>query len=928
MRKFIYLLILLLVYSSVTVAQSATLQGFIKDSSENKFLENSVVSLIRKSDSVLIDFARTDDKGQFKLNNLSAGSYFLLVSYPKYADYVEDIKLEENSHLNLNYLFIIPKSQLLEEVIVRQRIAAIRMKGDTLEYRADSFAVKEGATVEDLLKKLPGIQVNKNGEITAQGERVQKVLVDGEEFFSDDPAVVTQNLRADAVENVQVFDKKSDQATFTGIDDGEKTKTINLKLKEDRKKGMFGKAKLSGGTPGWFENDFMINSFKGKRKIAAFGTMSNTGKAGLNWQDNDRFGGGSNMQYDEEEGFFYSFSESDEFNTWGGRYNGEGLPTAWTGGVHYSNKWRSDKNHLNGNYRYYKQNIEVEGNTFSQFILPDTQYFNNESRYTYNQNVRHQLNGFYDVQLDSSSSVKVYVSGQQTVGVNAAKYLGNSLNEDSMVVNNNQRILNSEGNKKNFNSNLIWRKKLEKKGRTISLSLDQALNDNLTDGLLQSRIEYFNPMGFIDSFQVVDQKKINSLKSLTFNSKVAYTEPLSSVTSLEVNYGYRLSNSEALRNSFNKSSAPNGKYDVIDSLFSNDYQFRFNTHSTGLTLRVNKKKLSYSFGTNVSFADFTQRDLKADTAYSYSFTNLFPRATFRYSFTPQRRISFNYNGSTRQPSLEQIQPILDNANPLNVQVGNPNLKQEFRHNISFNANDFKILSNRNVYVSGNFAYTDNAISTSTFVDKGVRTTQFVNVSGNNTFNTWIGYWFQIKKIKLNLGFNGGGSVSKFNNYVDGIKNVNTNRSLNIGLNAYYDKENKFSFYANPGFSMNYSRSSINPNLVTQYWTSDNQVGTSVFLPLKIELNTDATLSFRQKTQVFNRDLNVVKWNAFIGKKFWKNNAGEFRVSVFDILDQNIGFQRNASSNFVSENTYNTIRRYWLATFIWNFNKNGIGGGSN
>lgn len=928
MKKLILAAAFMAILAIPAVAQRGPVSGSLVDTSDNRSLQHAVISLIRKSDSTLMHFARSDESGKFILPLVDTGTYILLVTYPQYADYADVLAVNTSSSRQLKPIILTPKSQLLEEVIVRQGIAAIRMKGDTLEFRADSFAVREGANVEELLKKLPGIQVNRNGEITAQGERVQKVLVDGEEFFSDDPAVVTQNLRADAVENVQVFDKKSDQATFTGIDDGEKTKTINLKLKEDRKTGVFGKAKVAGGTPGWFENEAMINAFKGKRKVAAFGTMSNTGKAGLNWQDNDRFGGGDNVQYNEEEGYFYSFAQSDEFNTYGGRYNGEGLPTAWTGGVHYSNKWNSDKNHVNGNYRYYKQNIEIGGSTISQFILPDSQYFNDEQRYTYNQNIRHSLNGFYDMQLDSSSNVKLYVSGQQTMGRSLARYEGQSLNEDSALVNDNSRLLNSDGDRTQFNTNLIWRKKLAKAGRTISLSVDQLLNENETDGLLQSRIDYYNLVGLVDSSQLVDQKKLNSFRTMSINSRIAYTEPITSTTFLEVNYGYRISNSEALRNSFNRSPGAEGKYDILDSLFSNDYRFRFNTHSTGLNLRVNKKKLTYSFGSNVSLADFTQTDLNADTAYRYSFVNLFPRASFRYNFTSQRRVQVNYNGSTRQPTLEQIQPVFDNANPLNVQVGNPNLKQEFRHNVSFFVSDYKVLSSRSIYLNGNIAYTENAISTSTFIDKGVRTTQFVNVSGNQTMNAWLGYYLQLRKVKLNVGFNGGLTASRFNNFVDGRQNTNTNRSMNASISIFHDKEKKYSLYVNPAISMNYSRSSLNPDIVTRFWTSDSHVGGNLFLPAKFEAGTDAALNFRQKTEVFNRDVNAIRWNAFLAKKFWKNNAGEFRLSVFDILDQNIGLQRNATSNFITENSYNTIRRYWLASFTWNFNWSSAGTPSN
>ena len=918
MRKLTILLLGLLSYYYGS-AQQITLKGKLKDTSDNKILHQAVVQLVRTSDSVLVAFSRAGTQGQFSIGNLDTGKYLLWATYPNYADFVEPIDLRKD--LDIGEVILTPKSQLLEEVIIKQRIAAIRMKGDTLEFRADSFAVREGANVEELLKKLPGITVNKNGEITAQGEKVQKVLVDGEEFFSDDPAVVTQNLRADAVENVQVFDKKSDQAAFTGIDDGEKTKTINLKLKEDRKKGVFGKARVAGGTPDWFENEGMINSFKGKRKMAAFGTMANTGKAGLNGRDADKFGGSSNnMEYNEEDGFFYSFSTEDEFNTWGGRYNGEGLPRAWTAGAHFSNKWDNDKNHINGNYRYYKQNIEVEGNNFSQFITKDTQYFNNEARKTYNQNIRNQVIGFYEVKMDSSSSIKINVTGSHVSGKSASRFDGNSLDEDSSLVNTNLRQLSSDGTKQTFNSSIIYRKKFKKTGRTLSLSMDQTYNDQNTNGFLLSDIDFYDGSGNQMNSIMVDQQKLNKNNQLGINSKISYTEPLFKNSFVELNYSYRLSNSEAERISYNKSNE--GKYDILDSIYSNDYRFRFSTHSSGVNFRVNTKKLNYSVGTNVAFTDFNQTDLGRNNVYKYSYTNLFPKASFRYKIKPQTGFSLNYNGSTNQPTLQQIQPILDNSNTLNIQIGNPNLKQEFRHSLNFNFNDFKILSGRSIWISGGYQATDNAISTSSFVSKGVRTTQYVNVSGNYNFSVWAGYWLNFKKLNLRVGLSSGFNSGKFNNYIDSLKNTNNNKSVDLSINFNLYKDNKYDIYLRPGWAYNNSRSSINPSAVTKYWTSESEAGATVQITKKLEINSELNVNIRQRTQVFTRNVNNTKWNAYIAQKFWKNNTGEIRLSVFDILDQNIGFSRNSQSNFILENTYNTIRRYWLVSFTWNFSSNG------
>lgn len=929
MRRLFATLVIVLAGYQFSFAQSASIRGVVSDTLNKASLQHAVISAIRKSDSVLVAFTRSGPSGEFNLKNLPAGKFILRVTFPKYADFIDELTVADGQSTDLGKINLILKSQLLAEVVVTQKLGAIRIKGDTTVYLADSFKVKEGANVEELLKKMPGIQVNKNGEITAQGEKVEKVLVDGEEFFSDDPAVVTQNLRADAVKTVQVFDKKSDQATFTGIDDGEKTKTINLQLKEDRKRGFFGKAKLAGGTPNSFENEAMLNAFKGKRKAAVFGTMANTGTAGLNWQDNEKFGGGSNMQYNEEEGYFYSMFESDEFNTWGGRYNGEGLPTAWTAGAHFSNKWNSDKRNVNINYRYYKQNISVEGLRKTQTILPNAQYFANEARNTFNQNIRHQLNGFYDFMLDSFSSFKLTVSGMRTRGRSFANYEGLTVNENDRKINESRRKLSSDGEKQAFNSSLLFRHRFQKKGRTLSVNVDQTYNANETEGFLTFDNLLYDTSGTFLKRDTVDQRKLNSIKSFAINSKASYTEPLSKTTFLEINYGYRVNNSEGLRNTFNKTIVGNSpKYESRDSLFSNDYQFRINTQTGGLNLRVNKKNFVYSLGGNISYAKFRQTDLTTDSLFTYSYLNLFPRASFRYNLGPQRRLSLNYNGNTRQPSLEQIQPIRENTDPMNIQIGNADLKQEFRHNISLNFSDYKVLTSRSVWVSGSFSFVDNAISSSSTVDSvNRRTNQYVNVDGNYNLNLWMGYWFQIKKWKLNVGINGGGFVSKFNNFVNNQKNVNDNSSFNVHVDFWHEKENKYSIRFAPGVSRNTSKSSLRPDVVTRYWTSDSDIEGTVFLPWKLELKSVVTFSLRQKTDVFSRDLNTVRWNAYLAKKFWKNNAGEVRLSVFDILDQNLGFQRNATSNFISENTYNTIRRYWLVSFTWNFTRNAATAGT-
>ncbi|MGC4234192.1 MAG: hypothetical protein QM594_14525, partial [Niabella sp.] len=341
MRKFLTLL-LVIVFAAPALAQTTNIKGTLVDSADKKSLQNTVVALLNSRDSALVDFARAGAGGTFQLNAADTGSYILLITHPYFADYTDKLQMEPGKPLDLGFINMLSKSKLLEEVVVKGG-APIRIKGDTTIYTADSFKVREGANVEELLRKLPGVQVDRNGQITALGEKVERFLVDGEEFFGSDPGIATKNLRADIVKDVQVYKGKSDQAAFTGIDDGQSKQTMNLVLKEDKKKGYFGKIEAGGGLknnnqPGdqhKFNNALMLNAFKAKRKIAAYGIMSNTGKLNLDWNDRNKYGGGSDVQTTDDGGIYMTSM---------GDYNrSDGIPTNWNAGIHYNNKFNEDK---------------------------------------------------------------------------------------------------------------------------------------------------------------------------------------------------------------------------------------------------------------------------------------------------------------------------------------------------------------------------------------------------------------------------------------------------------------------------------------------------------------------------------------------------------------------------------------------------------
>ncbi|XZF13145.1 TonB-dependent receptor [Chitinophagaceae bacterium MMS25-I14] len=929
--RLLLMLLLCICLNNARAQQTYSIKGSVSDTLNNIKLQYASVTLLRASDSVLIDYTRANANGEFMLHADTAGKYMTMITFPGLADYVDIVNVTAPGITSLGDIPMVSKTHLLQEFVLKQQVAAIKIKGDTTEYVADSFKVREGASVEELLKKLPGIQVNKNGEVVAQGEKVEKILVDGEEFFSDDPAVVTKGLQAKTIDKVQVFDKKSDQAAFTGIDDGQKTKTINLQMKDNMKKGYFGKLVAGGGTDQYFENQGMINAFRKKSQFSAFGIVSNTDKIGLGWQDRGKYSGNDGSTTMSDDGgimtTYYTSDADDEFSSWDGTYNGQGLPKVWTGGIHYSDKWGDeDKYHISGNYRYAKQNLETTGDDITQYTLQGFQNVSTSHNDKFSTGQRHGADGLFEWKMDSTSSLKLTVNAGYRETKSSTQYHGSIYNlvADSATganitdsLNNNNRTLNSDASTKNFDAYLLYRKKFKKKGRTMSFAFNENYKESNSDGYLKSFTHFYTT----NTDSVIDQHKINSSRNLTLNGRLTYTEPLSKTTFLELNYAFSANNSSAEKNSYDRLTG--GEYtDSANQLYSSNYRYNITQNSGGAKMRFVYKKMNFFFGGDYNNTVYNQKNLATDTVYhrSYNTTynNFFPDAGFTYKIAKQTNLSFNYDGSTRQPTIDQIQPLRDNTNPLNVPVGNPSLRQEFRNSFQLRFNDYKVLSGRYLWSSLSYNSVNNAISRSDVINEdGSRTYQYVNVNGNHNVWGYLGYGFRLKKLNLDLGGNINASLGHSNNFVNGQPNTNNNNSYSLGLDVRYDKENKISISFSPGITYNDNKATIS-TISTSYWSSNNNLDITYQLPKKFELGTTAEWMIRQRTEVFTTNNNVLRWNAYVSKKMLKKDQLEVRASVFDILNQNVGFSRNAQNNSVSQSSYNTIRRYGLLSVIWNF----------
>ena len=923
--KFTFTILLLCCFCSFNaIAQKVySVKGTVRDSVTNVKLVNSSVSVLNAKDSTLRKFTRASATGAFNMANLGKGNFILLVTYPDYADYVEKFTLDslhaEHAFGNINMAL---KARLLNEVIVKGTVAAIKIKGDTTEYNAKAFKIEPNSKVEDLLRQLPGIQVDKDGKITAQGQTVPKVLVDGEEFFGDDPTLVTKNIRADMVDKVQLYDKKSDQATFTGIDDGEKTKTINIKLKEDKKNGYFGKVNGGVGTDGYYEGQALYNKFKGKKKFSAYTTISNTGKTGLGWEDNNKLGTADGLQFGDNGDVFFFGGGGDDLDSFDGRYSGRGIPLAYTGGLHFDNKFNSEKESINTNYKIGSLEVDGTGNDETQNDLPGRSLHTSSTQSFNNYIFRQKLDGTYQVKLDSTSNLKISLDG--TVKNSRTRTSDESFSmQNDTLLNRQSRKINNDASGQIYNATIFYNKKLKKPGRTFSVNINAGTNESKAHGFLNANTEYYKG-GKLDSTRVIDQFKTNDITSNKLLTNITYTEPFSKYFSVVLNYGVNLNNSQADRQSFDQ-SAPAVYNVLVDSLSSN-YKFNQLANQGGAIFNYKRGKQTINFGTKVSDVNFKQVDLKTGDVFKRNFTNWNPTALYQYKFSTQGNFNLRYNGNPQQPTIEQIQPIRNNNDPLNITLGNPYLRPSFTNRLSLNYYSYKLLSDQNIGVYGSYSYTTNPIVNSISTDtSGKNTIRYLNLPGKRPSNYYGGTYLDRKVFFLSAGLSADINGSTYYSIKDGAENKTTSNTISgqARINKYVQKKYNFSFSAGPTYTKGQSSLNTDRNNNGYGFTADGRI--NVYLPGKIQISTDGNYKYQAATQSFPTDFRQTIINASVTKSFFKADNLKFIVSGNDLLNQNSGFERSANGQYISESRYTTIKRYFLFSISWDFNK--VGGGA-
>lgn len=920
MPKITVTIAILFLFSFSSFSQKTNLSGILTDGSEKTPIYNSVVALLTPKDSILYKFTRSDKEGKFNIKNVKTGTYILMTTHSQYADYLDSLTVK-NNETNLGTIALISKMKLLKEIIIKT--GSIRVKGDTTSYRASDFKVDANANVEELLKKLPGIQVDKNGTIKAMGEKVEKVLVDGEEFFGDDPGMAVKNLRADAVKEVQVFNKKSDQAEFTGIDDGETKKTINLKLKEDKKKGYFGKIDAANqpftDADSRYNINSMLSSFKGKRKLSAFLLNGNTGQDGLNWQDSDKFGGRDDisMNMDDDGNVSYEWTGGNDEEPYIDTQNGFIKNT--NAGLQYSNKW-NDKQTLNLSPKFNKQIYTNNNSRITQTQVGETQLNENTSTVSNVNRGNFKLNATYDVKLDSVNSIK-FTAKTNFYNTESDEFTnGTTTGNDGLLKNKQQKTFITKSDKQSLQANVLFKHKFVKERRTFSADGSWNMLNTNANNFLKSFNESYDE-GVFSSRNDVDQNKIGEKTNQNLAINVTYTEPISKRFALQ--FGYQITHNTGESNYLTYDySEDSGKYDLIVESLSNQFRQTITTNRPNIKLSYNAKKINYSFGSGFGFTSFNLQDQTLNKEYKRHYTNFFPSANFSYKYKSNGNLRFSYQGATKQPTIDQLQPLRNNQDFFNQIVGNPNLKQSFTNSINISHNSYSILTESQFYQNISLRMTSNLISYNKDIDpESAKTiTTPINTNGNFSGNFYFGYGFKVKKIDLYINLNPSLNYSKS---VLSINNkINNSNTLNSGFSIYLNKfkEKKYEFSLNNNFSNNRNSTSQNDE-VKSFNTNNLALDIGVYFREKWKISTDYNLYSRQKTVDFQTNLTNQLWNARLQRTF-KNDEFTAYIMVRDILNKNIGIRRYVFENTIGEEQNDRLKRYAMVGFTWNFkNKN-------
>lgn len=899
------LMLLMILFSPMAFAQQSgvNVTGSVVEQGSDTPIEQATVRLLNVKDSAMVRGVVSARNGSFTLKNVKKGSYLLHITFIGYDPLYQPLQITgKKNPVNVGKLELSDGAIELGEAVVIGKAPEVTVRNDTVEYNADSYKVTEGSVLEDLLKKMPGVEVDSEGKITVNGKEVKKVMVDGKEFFSDDPKVASKNLPAKMIDKLQVLDKKSDMAQMTGFDDGEEETVINLTVKPGMKQGWFGNAYGGYGSKDRYEGNAMVNRFVNNDQITFMGGANNTNNMGFSDLASTMFsgmGGGGGRR--------------------GGFGAGSGITSSGNAGLNFSKEFKPDKLTLGGNTRYSHSDNDARSKSDRQNILPgDSSSYDNSEAMSRTKSDNFGVDFRLEWKPDTMTQLIFRPSFSLSHSMNDNFSDATTLDNERDTVNTNKSSNYSESNGYNLNASIDFSRKLNNKGRVFSATLSGGNSDSYSDGMNRSDIVYFNQTDALKN-SIIDQRSRYDNKGFNYRAYVSWVEPIGHNNFIQATYSISQRKQEALKNVYNQDA--DGIYNVLDSAYSQSYRNNFISQRASLSFKSQRAKFNYTIGLNLDPSYSSSENFVGDTTLSKitrKVVNLSPMAQFNYMFDKRTNLRIMYNGRTSQPSMTQLQPVADISDPTNITIGNPDLNPRYTNNVFIRFQQFTPEKQRAFMIMANGSYIINDIVSYTSYNQetGVKTTTYKNVNGNYSGNVRMMLNTPLKYKKFSINSMTMASFANSNGYINEEKN--TNRNLILSERGGIDFR---SSYLDLGVNGNIRYNATSNSLQKENNQNTFNYGaggyTTIYLPLNFKIESDVNWStnsgygdgFKQ---------NEVLWNASASKSFLKNNQGTLRFKIYDILQQRSNISRSVTASYIQDSEYNTLGSYFMVHFIYRF----------
>ncbi len=903
MNKIFYSLILTLTVSKV-FAQTNEVSGVLKDSTGLTVI-SAAVKLYSAQDTLS---AVSDIDGKFSVKNVKSKNFRINVTALGFKSFTKAYNFSSSGagNVDLGTITLSSDVRLLSQVTV-DGTPDVVVKEDTLQFRADQYKLRENALAEDLLKKLPGVEVDRDGNVTAQGKQVTRVRVNGKDFFGGDVKTATQNLPADVLQNVQIIDDYGDQANITGVRDGDPEKILNFTIRPDKNKGSFIRGTVGGGSKERYQASVFAAKFNNNQQISLLTNLNNTNANIFSLTQ----GSGGGRRGGGRGGFNFSPS---------------GLTDVKSLGINYRNQW-SSKLTAYGSYSIFGRNNtltasrfqtnESGGNTINDIRNTDSETDNLNHRFDFN----------LEYKIDSLNYLKVTPRIAFSTNESTA-FSPFSIERNNALSSKGESTDINDGRNPNVGADILYNHRFAGTTRNLSISAFLSTANMSSDqDYLNKSIEYgIDP---ITSAQNLYRRQLisNDNNTNNININTSYIEPLSKTKSLEFNYEYgynRISNNRLVLNSDDELLAP-----VYDSNLSDEYKYSFTTNRIGMNYRVREEKFNYTLGFGVQPSVLSGESYTRNTFTRNNAFNIFPSARFQYKFSRSKEFNINYNGRSNLPSYNQLQPITDNSNPQYPIVGNPGLDAEFNNRINLRYNNSNIQTGNTFFSNFNINFTrDKIVSTTKTQNLSspeiIQERGYTNASGYFTVNGFYAYNKPLKDKKYVFGLRGMANYNNNISFVDDAKNIGRNWILSQRLQIQIQPKDWLEVVPAISYTYNTNNNTISTRSNTKIHTWSTALDSKIYFTKTFLWGTQADKNFNRGFN--NIDQNPFIINTYLEKQFFKGNTGALRLTAFDLLDENTAISRVVADNYTLDSRSNRLSRYFMLTFTLRLNK--FGGNNN